>query len=413
MARNGKRHTTQNNGPAVLGGRPMFDKPVAITRPTIPSISDLKNDYGRILKSGIITNAGYVREFEQKLSQYLGVKNVVAVSSCTSGLMLVLKVLGLKGEVIVPSFTFHSTAHAIVWAGLKPVFVDCDAETFNIDPEKVKKAITSKTAAILAVHIFGNPCPIKPLERIAKEHGLPLIFDAAHGFGATYAGHRLGRFGKVEVFSLSPTKLLTAGEGGVVATNDDKLAEKIRIGRNYGDPGTYECEFSGFNARMSEFHALLGISTLGDLEKNVVKRRNLVVLYKSLLADFPGISFQKIEPGNRSSFKDFSILVEREKFGLDRDMLGECLKQENIMVKKYFYPPVHTQMAFIKYRYKKYLHSLTRTNMIAENILSLPLYSHMSEAYVRRICSAIEKIYHNKIAIKDIFAQSGKEKKLQ
>ncbi len=413
MTRNGKRHTVQTNSPAVLGGRPMFDKPVAITRPTIPSIRDLKSAYGRILKSGIITNAGYVREFEQKLSQYLGVRNVVAVSSCTSGLMLMMKVLGLKGEVIVPSFTFHSTVHAIVWVGLKPVFVDCGAKTFTINCEEVKKAITPQTCAILAVHIFGNPCSIKPLEQIAKKHGLKLIFDAAHGFGAEYHGARLGRFGTAEIFSLSPTKLLTAGEGGIVATNDDQLAQKIRIGRNYGDPGTYECEFSGFNARMSEFHALLGISSLGDLEKNVIKRRKLVALYKSLLADVPGISFQKIEPDSQSSFKDFSILVDKEKFGLDRDVLAECLKQENIIVKKYFYPPVHTQRAFAKYYHKKYAHSLAQTNMIAENILSLPLYSHMPESCVRGIYNSIKKIYQNKTAIRSLYPNLNKESKRQ
>lgn len=378
--------------PAFLGNKPSFKKTVAITVPTLPNISSLVSNYRKILKSGMITNSKFVQEFESSVKKYLGVKHAIAVNSCTNGLMLILKTLGLKGEVILPSFTFHATAHAVVWNNLKPVFVDCDPETYNINPDSVEKAINSKTAAIIGVYIFGNPPRIDALEKIAKKHKLKLMFDAAHGFGTKYSNSHIGGFGDAESFSLTPTKLLTAGEGGMVTTNDDDLARKIKIGRNYGDPGTYDCEFSGLSARMSEFNALLGIEGLKMLEKNVLQRNKIAKLYKKILSKTPGISFQKIEDGNRSSYKDFSISINKDLFGLSRDQLCEVLLTENIMVKKYFYPAVHKQKAFLKYAPRK--DRLFNTNRISDSSLSLPLYSHMLEDEVEKICKVIASVHY-------------------
>src|SRR3990167_6195499 len=289
---------------------PSFALPVPITVPTIPPIKVLKKKYEKVLRSGMITNSFFVREFEQKVASYIGVKHAIALGSCTSGLMLIMKSLELTGEVILPSFTFHATAHAVVWNGLTPVFVDCDPRTYNLDPAAVEKAITPKTSAIVAVHIFGNPPDIEALQAITKRYALRLIFDAAHGFGTRYKGKPVGGFGDAESFSLSPTKLLTAGEGGIVTTNDDLLAAKIRAGRNYGDTGNYNPEFSGLSARMSEFNALLGIESLKMLEKNVAARNKTAKMYRKLLSRTPGISFQSIDNKNRSSFKDFSIKID-------------------------------------------------------------------------------------------------------
>jgi len=382
------------NQPAILGGRPAFDQPVAITKPTIPSIENLQRHYVKILESGMITNAQYVREFETKVAEYLGVKNAIAVNSCTGGLMLIMKILGLKGEVIVPSFTFHATAHAVVWNNLKPVFVDCDPETYGIDVNAAEKAITRNTCAIIGVHIFGNPADVTALETLAKKHNLKLFFDAAHGFGSQHEGRNLGGFGNAEVFSLSPTKLLTAGEGGIVATNDDELAKQIRIGRNYGDSGDYDSTFSGFNARMSEFHAMLGIESLKDLEKNVARRNRIAELYKTGLSQVPGISFQNIKSGNRSSFKDFTILIDEKIFGLSRDLLYKALTAEKISVKKYFYPPVHEQKAFASYPSDE--SQLKQTHRVSYNVLSLPLYSHIEEGTVATIIDTIKNIYEHR-----------------
>jgi len=381
--------------PAILGGEPAFKNILPITAPTIPPIGILKKKYEKVLRSGMITNSLCVQEFEKRVSEYIGVKNAIAVSSCTSGLMLIIKALKLKGEVVLPSFTFHATAHAVVWNGLKPRFVDCDPETYNIDPKKVESAIGPNTCAILGVHIFGNPADVEELEKIAKKYKIILIFDSAHGFGSKYQGVHVGRFGAAESFSLSPTKLVTAGEGGVVTTNNDELAARIKAGRNYGDAGDYNPEFSGLNARMSEFNALLGIESLKMLNRNVKKRTEMVQLYKKYLSELPGISFQKIKSGNQSSYKDFSILIDEKKFGLTRDQLYKALIAENIVVKKYFYPPVHQQKAFREFFDDN--EQLEITEEISKNILSLPLFSHISKDAIKNICLAIKNIYlHNK-----------------
>src|SRR3984893_1239064 len=199
---------------------PAFRKLLPIVDPEGVPGEEFLEDVRRILASKQLTNGAYVRRFEEAAAAYLGVEQCVAVSSCTSGLLLVLKALDLQGEVILPSFTFHATAHAVVWNGLKPVFADCEAKTFCIDPQEVRAKLSPGTAAILAVHLFGNPAAVKELEDIAAEMEIPLVFDAAHAFGSRSRGTQIGGFGTAEVFSFSPTKLVVAGEGGLIATGD-------------------------------------------------------------------------------------------------------------------------------------------------------------------------------------------------
>lgn len=379
--------------PAILGGKPIFNTLHPFTRPTLNGISIVQKKYLEIFKNGMITNSKYVEKFETKVKNHLGVKYAVALNSCTSGLMLILKALNLKGEVIIPSFTFYATGHSVLWNNLTPVLVDCDKNTYTIDPSSVEKAITPKTSAIIGVHLFGNPANVKELEKIAKKYKLKLIFDSAHGFGIRYQGKPLGSSGDAESFSLSPTKLLTTAEGGIVTTNNEELAKKIKMGRNYGDQGTYDCDVLGLSARMSELHAILGVESLKNLEKNTAKRNKLAKLYKQLLSKIPGISFQTIEDGNRSSFKDFSIYIDKDKFGLSRNELAAALTAENIMVKKFFYPPVHKQKLYAKFSNPK--NKLDNTNSLSDNSLSIPLYSHMEIGDLKKVCDAICRIYAN------------------
>ncbi|HZW03611.1 MAG TPA: aminotransferase class I/II-fold pyridoxal phosphate-dependent enzyme, partial [Anaerolineaceae bacterium] len=245
--------------PAVLGGEPIFANKVTIVRPVLPELSELQADVHTILSSGMVTKGRYLREFEEAVCQHLGVKHAVAVSSCTTGLMLSYKLLGLTGDVVVPSFTFMATVAALVWNGLRPIYADVDPGTTNLDVAAAERAITPHTTAIVAVHNFGNPADIAELEALAHRHKLKLIFDAAHGFGALYQGVPVGKQGDAQIYSLSPTKLLITGEGGIVATNNDDLAEALRVGREYGNSGAYDSLFAGLNARMPEFNALMGI----------------------------------------------------------------------------------------------------------------------------------------------------------
>src|SRR5438093_1590971 len=224
-----------NTKPAILGNTPVFDRKTPIVHPLLPNFTALANGVKSILGSGMVTKGQYLHAFEAAVAQHLGVKHAVAVSSCTTGLMLTYQGLDLTGDVVVPSFTFMATVSSLVWAGLRPVFADVDLGTTNLDPAAAEAAITPRTSAIVAVHNFGNPADIDALQALADRHSLRLIFDAAHGFGALYQGVPVGPQGDVNVYSLSPTKLLIAGEGGIVATNNNDLAEKIRIGREYGN----------------------------------------------------------------------------------------------------------------------------------------------------------------------------------
>lgn len=385
--------------PAVLGGEPLFSERLPIVQPTLPDYEDVAPQVREIFRTGMLTKGKYLRQFEERLAEYLGVKHAVCVSSCTLGLALTYQGLGLKGEVIVPSFTFMATVHPLVWLNVTPVFVDIDPYTWNIDPARVEEAITLRTTGIVAVHNFGNPADVEALEEIARRHHLRLVFDAAHGFGTLYQGQPVGRYGNAEVFSLSPTKLLVAGEGGVVATNDDVLAEHIRVGREYGNDGHYGSDFPGLNARMPEFNAILGLKSLEILEENAERRNQLVRRFRERLERLPGITFQTIRPGNRCSYKDLSILVDENQFGLTRDQLARALEAENIDTRKYHDPPVHTHRAYRHLR-ERYEGHLPVTEVVAPRSLSLPIYSHMDTATVDGICYAIERIYAHADAVR-------------
>jgi dTDP-4-amino-4,6-dideoxygalactose transaminase len=378
--------------PAILGGEPLFAEKIPMVRPVLPAFEEMSEGIRRILESGMVTKGPLMRQFEQEIAEHLGVKHAIAVSSCTSGMMLVHKALGLEGEVILPSFTFMATASAAVWAGLRPVFADVDRQTNNLDAAAAEAAITPRTVAIVAVHQFGNPADIEGLQRVAARHSLKLILDAAHGFGARYQGEPVGRQGDAQIFSLSPTKLLITGEGGIVATNDDELAERIRMGREYGNDGNYDSAFPGLNARMPEFNALLGLHSLKRLEAAARHRNETVALFQELLGRLPGIHFQKVRPGDRHSYRELSLMIDPQAFGLNRDEIALALAAENIDTRKYYYPPIHRQTAYRQYYDGR---PLPNTDWLSENSLSLPMWSNMSEEVVRKICRAFERLYEN------------------
>ena len=364
---------------------------IPITRPTLSKYEKYAPAFRKIIESGVLTNAKNVAELEKRVAKYLGVKYCVATSSCTTGLMLVLKSLNLKGEVILPSFTFSASGHTVLWNNLRPVFADIKPDTYEIDPKSIEKVITKKTTAILATHMFGHPCNIKVLEAVARKHKLKLIFDAAHAFGSSYQGKKIGNFGEAEVFSCSPTKLLTTGEGGLVATNNKEIYEFCRIGRNYGDDGSYNTKFNGLNARMSEFHAAVGLESLRAIDKSVKTRNSLVnYMKKGLLTIDKKIEFQKIEKGNQTTYKDFSLFLDPKKVGYDRDRLHDHLLAKGIISKKYFYPPLHLQKTYSQYKSKD---KLLVTDKISKNVLSLPMYSHMSKNEADIVLNTIKQFY--------------------
>ena len=375
--------------PAALGGTPLFPDGLPLARPTIADPRGLAREIERIVESEVLTNGPTVRRLEERAAQYLGVRHCVAVASCTTGLMLVLRAAEVSGDVIVPSFTFAATAHAVAWNGLRPVFADVEPGSLTLSPAAAERAIGVRVSAILATHLYGAPCDVDGLEEVASRNGISLFYDAAHGFGAMRAGRKVGGFGSAEVFSMTPTKTLIAGEGGIIATNDNLLAERCRIGRNYGTTGDYDCRFIGLNARMSELHAALALASFEDLDERIDARGRLAARYREVLGEIPGIGFPVVRDEDRSTYKDLTILVDEERFGVTADRLGEMLAPEGIETRRYYAPPVHQMRAYRSFAAGI---ELPVTERAARAALSLPLSTDMTGAHIERVGEAIRRI---------------------
>jgi dTDP-4-amino-4,6-dideoxygalactose transaminase len=381
---------SDDDRPAIDGGQPVFPDGLPLARPAIADPSKVTDAAAEILASGVLTNGPYVRQLEERAAEYLGVRHCVAVCSCTAGLMLVLRASGLSGDVVLPSFTFSASAHAVVWNGLRPLFADIRPADLLLDPAAVARSAGVRTSAILATHTYGTPCDTETLGRIARRNGIRLFFDAAHAFGSRRGDRMVGGFGDAEVFSLSPTKVLIAGEGGIIATNDDSLAERCRVGRDYGNPGDYDTRFVGLNARMSELHAATALASFDDLEERIGRRNQLAERYRKVLAGLPGIDFPAVAEGDRSTYKDFTILIDAERFGMDATKVAAALAAEGIQTRRYYAPPVHRQRA---YRWVGPANgALPETDRAAARVLTLPLWTGMADEQVDGVAAAMARL---------------------
>jgi len=368
-----------------------------IAAPTLPDLEAMLPRLRAIWASGDLTNGKTVVELESAVQTRMPGRQVVAVNSCTSGLMLALRALEVQGEVLLPSFTFTASAHAVVWSGCTPVFVECDRETLNVDIDDLRRKITPRTRAILAVYVSGNPPALEVLEDLARKHNLRLILDAAHALGSTYQGRPAGTFGDAEVFSMSPTKTITTCEGGLVSLRDPEIAQLVRIGRNYANPGNYDCQFIGLNARMSEIHALVGVGSLGMLDANIQERQRLVRLYQKKLGQLPGVRFQEVQAGNVSSQKDVSLRIVAREFGRTRDQVRDELTRAGVETRTYFDPPVHLQKAYAAWRATT--GRLPVTEQVASEILNVPLFVGLTETDIERVCETIRSCVAKPVAV--------------
>jgi len=363
-----------------------------VIRPSLPDLDELRRKMDGMWRSGQVTVGMHVRAFEEAVENKLGVRHAVAVSSCTSGLILAVRALGLTGEVIVPSFTFAATAHALSWNGIFPVFCDSEPDTLNLDPGKVEKGITRKTSGIMPVSIFGVPPRVAEFERIARKHDLKVVYDSAPALGAKVNGKYVGGFGDMEVFSLSPTKVVTAIEGGMVTTNEAVLAKRIRQMRDYGKADDDEdMAYVGLSARMSELHAAVGLANFKRMADLIRKRGELVALYEGLLAGLPGVRFQEV-PGNASPSHNYMVVFVDGSGGVTRDTLFERLKEEGIQTKRYFYPAVHNMMAY-RIMKRRYPGKLLVAEKASREGLALPLYGDLKNEDVEYICSRVREVF--------------------
>ena len=375
--------------PAFLEGDPAFDPPLPFARPTIEDPASVLERIGDTFDSGMLTDGPLVRDLEERVADRFQVAEVVAVSSATVGLILVLQAIDPQGPVLLPSFTFSATAHAARWNGAEIAFADCDPNTWNLRAEDVY----DEPSVVLGVHVSGVPCDVTGLGQTALDRGAFLVFDAAHGSGSLVSvdGRQrpIGGFGLAEVFSLTPTKVMSSAEGGLITTNDTSLAEHLRVARNYGNPGDYDTRFAGLNARLSEPHAALALSSLAHLEQRVAHRSDVARRYHEALGALPGIGFQQVPEGARSSYKDFTILLDGDVFGASRDAVVAALTAEGVQTRKYYSPPVHRQRAYADVASP----DLPVTDRLAEQVISLPIWSHLPLESVDRIGDVFEKIH--------------------
>ena len=384
---------------AIFGGSPVFDETLHVGRPNIGNREALFARINDMLDRRWLTNRGrFVRELEERLADYLNVKHCIAMCNGTIALEIAIRALELSGEVIVPSFTFVATAHALQWQEITPVFCDVDPHTHNIDPNKIEQMITPRTTGIIGVHVWGRPCEIRSLEKIANTYNLHLLFDAAHAFGNTYHGQMIGNFGEAEVFSFHATKFFNSFEGGAVATNDDALAHKIRLMQNFGFEGLDTVTYIGVNGKMNEASAAMGLTNLESLDEFIEINRQNYHHYRTALRGIPGVSMATYDENEKNNYQYIVTEIDAEKTGIHRDQIVRILHAEGVRARRYFYPACHRMEPYASY----FPHAgllLPVTERLVQRTISFPTGTSMDAEKIDRVVDLLRFIIANSAEI--------------
>jgi dTDP-4-amino-4,6-dideoxygalactose transaminase len=358
-----------------------------MSRPNIPNRERLFGRIEQALDDRRLSNDGpFVQELEQQIAKLHQVRHCVAVSSGTVGLEIAVRALGLEGEVILPSFTFIATAHVLQWLGIRPVF--CDVAGHNIDPNRIEELITPRTTGIMGVHVWGRPCQTERLERIAREHDLQLLFDAAHAFGCSHRGRMIGRFGDAEVFSFHATKVFHTLEGGAILTDDDEVAEKAQLLRNFGFLDYDDVVCLGINGKMNEISAAAGLTMLEQLDEIVAANLRNHRRYQAELEGLEGIRLVEHDDDQRNNYHYVVIEVDEGKAGISRNDLIYALDKEGIVARRYFYPGCHRMEPYRSLQPHAGL-LLPETERLVERVMVLPSGTAIEERDVIRVCQVI------------------------
>ncbi|MED0985277.1 DegT/DnrJ/EryC1/StrS family aminotransferase [Bacillus paramycoides] len=359
-----------------------FIQPITVTQPKLPDF-DLYTSYIKEVwnKKWLTNNGPLHEEFKEELKQYLRVPNLELFTNGHLALELGIKALGLTGEVITTPFTFASTIHAITNCGLKPVFCDIEMESFNIDVEEIEKHITEKTSAIVAVHVFGNPCNLEKISEIAEKYNLKIIYDAAHAFGVEINGRSIASYGDISMFSFHATKVFHSIEGGLLVFQDERLENKLKALKNFGMPSPDSVEFVGSNAKMNEFQAAMGLCNIKTIDSDIQKRKHI---YEEYVRNLKNVDFIKYLPQMdmvKHNYSYFPIVLESNTL---RDQLFEQLKSYNIYTRKYFYPLCND---FACYNYNK--NETPNAVYVSDRILALPMFTELNINDIKQICEII------------------------
>jgi dTDP-4-amino-4,6-dideoxygalactose transaminase len=385
----------QLNDLAIFGGVPSFQSPLHVGRPNIGNREQLIARVNDMLDRRWLTNNGpYVQEFERRIAKYVGVKHCAAVCNATIGLEISIRAAGLKGEVIVPSFTFVATAHALQWQEITPIFCDIDPQTHNLDPQKLEKLITARTSGIIGVHVWGRPCAIQELIELSRKYKLKLIFDAAHAFGCSFKGRMIGGFGDAEVFSFHATKFFNTMEGGAVVSNDDELINKIRLMTNFGFSGYDNVIYLGTNGKMNEASAAMGLTNLECINDFIKINTRNYKQYQEELAGIPGIKLVKYDESERNNYQYIVLEVDKKKTHISRDQIADILHHENVLVRRYFYPGCHQMEPYRSY----FPHAsllLPETEELVQRTLLLPTGTAVGQDEISGICQLVRLVIGN------------------
>ena len=380
---------------AVLGGSRTFTDPLHVGRPNIGSRERIFDRINRILDQRWLTNNGpMVQEFEQKVADYAGAKHCIAMCNGTVALEIAIRATNMTGEVIVPSYTFIATAHALQWQEITPVFCDINLDDYTIDPEQAERLITPRTTGIIGVHLWGRPCNVAALEKLARRHNLKLLFDAAHAFGCGYRHKMVGQFGDAEVFSFHATKLINSLEGGAVVTNNDELARKIRLMKNFGFSGEDNVTYIGTNGKMNEISAAMGLCSLEEIDHFIEINRRNYTHYREQLDGLAGIKLLQYSEEDPCTYPYITLEIDEPRTKLSRDELQKILRAENILARRYFYPGCHRMEPYKSYFPNSHL-LLKNTEFFMQRVLSLPTGTAVSPDDIENICDIIHCAVEN------------------
>jgi dTDP-4-amino-4,6-dideoxygalactose transaminase len=365
------------------------DNNIFVTQPLMPPLEEFIPYLEAIWESRWLTNGGpFHQELEKKLADYLGVEHLALFANGTLALVTALQSLRITGEVITTPFSFVATAHSLLWNGIKPVFADIQPETFNLDPEKIEAAITPQTTAILPVHVYGHPCDVERIQKIADTYGLKVIYDAAHAFGVNYKNQSLLKHGDLSILSFHATKVFNTFEGGAIICPDAKTKNRIDDLKNFGYAGEVTVVATGINAKMNEIQAAFGLLQLKYVDKAIEMRREIDAQYRTQLTCVPGITCPPLPADTVYNYSYFPIFVEKG-YSLLRDELNDKLRQNGIYPRRYFYPLISE---FPMYRS---LPSAARSNLpfarkAADQVLCLPIYPELDNEAITKIISIIK-----------------------
>jgi len=374
---------------ALFGAPPAFAEPLHVGRPNIGDRARLMQRIEDVLERRWLTNDGpCVREFERRIRELVGVRACVATCNATIALEILIRAVGMRDEVIVPSFTFVATAHALQWQEIKPVFCDVDPRTHMLDPGRVEELITPKTSGIIGVHLWGRVCDVDGLQAVADRHGLALIYDAAHAFGCSRNGRMVGGFGQAEVFSFHATKFFNSFEGGAIVTDDEGLAEKVRLMRNFGFRGKDNVVYLGSNGKMTEVCAAMGLTSFDAMNEFIAVNKRNHECYCDALGAVPGIRVLQFPADEGSNYHYVVADVEERDAGLSRDELVRVLEAENVLARRYFTPGVHLMEPYRSFQPQAGL-VLPETERLSGRVMTLPTGQTVSEDDVRRVARVI------------------------